>query len=248
VTELGSIYIEFDSEYSEREKQEIDEYFRSVVGPIARTVFRQDVSLEIHLEDGSLKVALVIAGSLYMAIGAYGSFRSGLKQIKNDIQVVSSFLQSDIKKNGYPEEKVISINKESSVASKALRLLRRIEKINRSDLNDKDKREIELIQRNIDKLLHQVSNEADRVLVILAAAEADKNGYVLQIDPNTPERPGSINRKFYVREPDEEGDNVLLTYLEHVKNIEPLVKEYGIEQLPELVENYGIPRLNNEKS
>jgi len=59
-----------------------------------------DYSLHLQVEDGSIKgkyKILVGASALYMAIGQYGSFISGVKEINNQIKQGSNFLNEQIR-------------------------------------------------------------------------------------------------------------------------------------------------------
>ena len=58
------------------------------------------MEVEINLVDGSLKAYILVLGTLYIAIGQYGSFRSGLEYLKQDADTIFNGTMSQLYKNG----------------------------------------------------------------------------------------------------------------------------------------------------
>ena len=203
MTELATIEVVFNGTYSKEEKEAGKLYLLELLTPTCNTLYRQDVHFDVYLEDGSLKAVLIVAGSIYAAIGAYGSFRSGLDQLKKDAIVVASLLEADIRKNGIDHSDIVSIKRSARFSSKLTRLMNRIEKIEQSNLDSEaSKKEISLIRRNIDRLIQEATTEADKLLVIFAAEEADKDNRIFNRQskyPEKPDRPDRIERLFYIR-------------------------------------------------
>ena len=224
MTELASISLVLKGEFSEEEKTYGESYLRDLIEPTAKRIYRQDVEIIISSEDGSLKVTLVFLGVLYTTIAGYGSFRAGLDQLGKDAQFLSSLIETDIKKNGFPEDNIVSVKKNTRFSSKLSRLMTRVEKLDNLKNTEIDKkREIELVIRNINKLLAEATNEADRMLVVLAIEEVDNQEIFIKKNPNKPERPEINNKMYFVRKSEYDGDNVLLDRIKYTSN-EKLLK------------------------
>ena len=84
---LSNIFINIDLKFSEKDRGYGEKYIKEVIQKQANILYRQDVRVEVHLVDGSVKVYVAILGSIYIAIGQYGSFRSGIDYLKKEAQL-----------------------------------------------------------------------------------------------------------------------------------------------------------------
>ncbi|WP_448363826.1 hypothetical protein [Fluviibacter sp.] len=80
-------------------KEEFESYsmqlFEQWEQHVDQTLCLPDYSLALQIEEGSIKgrsKILAAAGALYLGIGAYGSFVSGLQTIKSQVNELSDFL------------------------------------------------------------------------------------------------------------------------------------------------------------
>lgn len=63
---------------------------------VGEDFFHQPVEIYVLCDKGSLSVWVAILGSIYAAIGNYGDFRSGLKQIIEDINAYVKYVKTEI--------------------------------------------------------------------------------------------------------------------------------------------------------
>lgn len=98
---------------------------------MASAIYRQDIDVEVSFRQGSLEVLVVIAGSIYLAIGRYGSFRAGLNQIIEDAKALKKLLISSLKKDGLAEDAILLQKRLNATPDRVRRLLRRIDRFER---------------------------------------------------------------------------------------------------------------------
>lgn len=106
-------------------------YLKDLTGRLASEIYRQDIEIEVHFRQGSLEILLTIAGSIYLAIGNYGSFRSGLSQIISDSKALKNLLISSLRKDGIPESAILKKRNLSTTPERVRSLLSRIDRFER---------------------------------------------------------------------------------------------------------------------
>src|SRR5688500_14963078 len=92
---LGETYIKFDLQFTEKTRILIKEvYLQQVKGKSRDFLKNREVyKITIEYDKGSTKSRIVIWGTaIYLAIGNYGDFRSGLREIISDIKSFSSYV------------------------------------------------------------------------------------------------------------------------------------------------------------
>lgn len=221
MSELATIKIHLKGSYSDLDKYYGEKYLRESILPLSKSLFRQDAEVQIQYRDGSLVILIALAGSIYVGIGQYGSFRSGLEAMKKDAIFLGKALESIILKNGFPKEKIDSIRGNNHLVSKTLLLLKRIEKFKNHNFTDEySKREAELISTKLDSLLSEASDTADQMVILKASEEArdlKKNKLLDLVSPNDLEQ---NDKKFYVVE-DEKSSFTDITESSTSKNSTP---------------------------
>lgn len=128
MTILANVFFELDVRFSDLEKKESEKYLKKLLKPLSETLYRQEAKIYIRLEDGSLKINIAIVGALYIAIGQYGSFRSGLEFLKKDAKTIESILLNDMRKNGLSNKEIIKTKTNAGMSSSLLRLMNRVKK------------------------------------------------------------------------------------------------------------------------
>jgi len=73
----------------------------------------------------------MVAGSIYVAIGNYGSFRSGVKQIVEDTKALKNILVSSLRKDGVAEAVILKQRQLAATPERVRRLLMRIDRFER---------------------------------------------------------------------------------------------------------------------
>ncbi len=130
---IGSTDIYIDTPKLSRE--ELEEYSKSLFEKwevyVDEHLELSDYSLSLSVEDGSVKalgkIAVVSLSALYIGIGQYGSFISGVQTIKGQVSDVGEYLgQSAVAP--FTEERITpKIRKRGEVLSKLERIFRRVE-------------------------------------------------------------------------------------------------------------------------
>lgn len=174
MTTLSAVYFEFDFTLSEEEKLAAKSYYENFIRDISTNLYHQETDVHVELVDGSLKFWLSIAGALYLAIGQYGAFRTGINQIIDDAKTIKRILLSDLKKNGIVNEQIKIQKKLYVTPDRIRRILLRIDRLeeNKKGLNEKQKKkEIESIFRSVERLSYELDSKKDFDLFISSLKE-----------------------------------------------------------------------------
>ena len=131
MSKLTALYLRLDLEIPHYEQEPSRSYLQDLVGRLASEIYRQDVEVAVHFRQGSLEIFLAVAGSIYIAIGNYGSFRSGLNQIITDSKALKSLLVSSLRKDGIPKAAILEQRHLTATPERVRRLLMRIERFER---------------------------------------------------------------------------------------------------------------------
>jgi hypothetical protein len=118
------------------------------------------VSTSVELKDGSLKVYAGIAGAIYIAIGQYGSFRSGLDYLANDTKRLAECIVSEtLFLSQSRHDNTVRVEARIGVVGSLKSVVDKLE-LTKSELS-----EIELRASN--KKLEQIHNEIEKLLANL---------------------------------------------------------------------------------
>lgn len=161
---LSSYYFHFTLTLDKKEKEQFKDYLNNQVNQIAGYIYNQKVDVHIELKDGSLKTWVAVIGSIYIAIGQYGSFRSGLTQIIDDSKMVKNIVTNKMIKAGIAQDVILETKNMDATPQKIRRLLLRINKLEEkvNILNDEElQREKYLIRHQIMKMLFEIENKDD---------------------------------------------------------------------------------------
>lgn len=93
---LCQAYIHIDPvPIDKKEYEQFKTYITEFIGIRGKFFLYEDVETDIQLKDGSLIVYVSILGAVYLAIGQYGSFRSGVDFLANDVKRLSEIIVSE---------------------------------------------------------------------------------------------------------------------------------------------------------
>tara|TARA_Y100000588_G_scaffold379297_1_gene461244 strand:- start:1847 stop:2476 length:630 start_codon:yes stop_codon:yes gene_type:complete len=162
LTILAGIYLHIDLELSEEDKLHAKDYLTEMVSAFCETLYRQNVKLSIELHDGSIKVWLSIAGAIYIAIGQYGSFRSGLDQLIKDSHTVKNLVVNTLYKEGLSRELLLHEKRLISAPDKMRKILLKIDRLEKKiqSLSPEEiQKEKSRIIKSIEKLAHEVNSK-----------------------------------------------------------------------------------------
>ncbi len=109
-------------------------------------------------EDGSLKVGLAIIGAIYIGIGQYGSFRSGIDYLIKDAKSLQEFVTSEIVRNGLNESDIIEGKRVQCDPNKIRRVLLSIDRLeSKSGITEVDRlKEISKIKTSVRNICNSV--------------------------------------------------------------------------------------------
>src|SRR5690606_28837010 len=81
---LAGFDFHFDLDFNEIPLHEAERYLEELTSKYANLIYDQQTKIYVRLQEGSLKVTLTVVGALYIGIGQYGSFRSGIDYMIKD--------------------------------------------------------------------------------------------------------------------------------------------------------------------
>jgi hypothetical protein len=166
---LSVHYYHLDIEFNENEIEKLKDKFRQVVKNISLILYNQNVDVRIKVEQGSLKTWIAIIGTLYIAIGEYGSFRSGVDQLIEDSKIVQKVIEVAIKNSGYQEYLILENKRGYTTSDKIRRLILRLDRLENSinELSsEKVKVEIEGLINYTKTILNEVDDARDFNLIL----------------------------------------------------------------------------------
>lgn len=158
MTYLAGMEFHFDIEFSELDLQETEQYLKEIVSKYSDLIYRQQTEIYVHLEDGSLKVGLAIIGAIYIGIGQYGSFRSGIDYLIKDAKSLQEIVTSEIVRNGLNESDIIEGKRVHCDPDKIRRVLLSIDRLeSKSSITEVDRlKEISKIKTSVRNICNSV--------------------------------------------------------------------------------------------
>jgi hypothetical protein len=181
MTKIAETYIHLKFDATDNFTKENREYLYDIAKSVAYDLFHQHCDIDIKIEDGSWKTWIALVGSIYIGIGQYGSFRSGLDTMVKDSKYFSStIVEKFIDEKEINQEIIFRIERRLGVPGKIQRLFKKIDRlddnitltqqtgamkqsltINFVEDNENIKEEI---KNEILSILEQLSNQQDKQL------------------------------------------------------------------------------------
>lgn len=193
---LAGLEFHFDLDFNEVPLLEAEHYLEELTSKYANLIYGQQTKIDVRLYEGSLKAFVFVTGVLYIGIGQYGSFRSGIDYMIKDAKSLNSLVTSEIVKNGMKEADIIESKKMYCDPDRIRRVLLAIDrlesnsKISESDFN----KELSKIKASVQNICYSLSEE-DKGLFAISIKEIYR--------PQDREIPYSIERyKLVAREED----------------------------------------------
>lgn len=158
---IAGFHFHFELDYYELDIREAEEYLKGIVSKYSDLIFDQRTEVHARLEEGSLKANLVILGAIYIAIGQYGSFRSGVDYLIKDAKAMKDLITSEIVRNGLNESDIIEVKRRHCDPDRIRRVLLAIDRVE-SKLNlskDDRKKEISRIRSSVRKICHSIDEK-----------------------------------------------------------------------------------------
>lgn len=158
---LSAVEFHLALDYQQIELAETEQYLKKMVSEFANLIFNQQVEVHVRLQEGSLKATLAVIGALYIGIGQYGSFRSGIDCMIKDAKLLKQLITNEIIKNGVNETDFLKSKRLHCDPDRIRRVLLAIDRIesmpnlSRADLN----KELSKIHTSVWHICETLSNE-----------------------------------------------------------------------------------------
>ena len=148
------------------------------------------------MHDGSIKTWIAVLGSIYLAIGQYGSFRSGVDQLIQDSKSIKKYVVISLKKDGLDNSVIMDQKRVVSTPDKIRRLLLRIDRFEKK-FPKLEEQESKNEFRGIVVAVSRIANEID--------IEEDLNMFISSIDERFYPHPQelSIRHRLVLRKEEE---------------------------------------------
>jgi hypothetical protein len=184
---LSRTYMVLDLSLSDKDAKKLEHYLLETTQRYASLLYRQSVQVEIHYWEGSFKSVWVVAGSICLAIGAYGTFRSGIDYVIKDGKAVTDYIRESLVKDGLPEDKILEIRRRQCTPDTIRRLYRRIDshkaKKPAKEGQSKYDREGDLIRSRAAKVvLEELDHKSDVNAFLQSLDKEYKSPYLLDIE------------------------------------------------------------------
>lgn len=175
---LGETYIKFDFEYSDISKSLIKKAYLEQVGVKSYEFFnaKELIKISIEYDKGSTKTRIIIWGTvvnIYLGIGNYGDFKSGVREIIDDVKSFSKYVIDHIE--GDPNinpNSIINTQRRTGMPGRMNELYKSIEKLEQNINNLSNNQ----IQVELQKIKKEISNISD----VLSYQE--RNSFLQSID------------------------------------------------------------------
>lgn len=164
MSNLAVVYLHLDFDLSYDDFEATREYLTNVAGRYSSIIYRQDSKVRVELRDGSVKAWILVAGSIYVAVGQYGSFRSGIDQIIKDAKSVKEYIADTLVKDGVKQSRIIEIKRNRCLPDRVRRFFLRIDRFEKRivDMSPAEKvREAELIARAAERISDELDYQED---------------------------------------------------------------------------------------
>jgi hypothetical protein len=96
MTKLAETYFRLGVRLEESDRGEFQSFLNDRARAYAGELFGQHPEIVVYIADGSLRSWIIIAGAMYVGIGQYGSFRSGVDYVVRDARTFSERVFEDV--------------------------------------------------------------------------------------------------------------------------------------------------------
>jgi hypothetical protein len=156
---LAGLEFHFDLDFQEVPLQEAERYLEELTSKYTNLIYDQQTTIHVRLQEGSLKVTLAVIGALYIGIGQYGSFRSGIDYMIKDAKSLKSLVTSEIVKNGMNEADIIESKRRHCDPDKIRRVLLAIDRLESKKSKSNINEELSKIRTSVRNICNTLSEE-----------------------------------------------------------------------------------------
>lgn len=161
MTVVSGMEFIFDINYNDLDLVDVEHYFKTTISKYSDLLFRQETEIIVKLEEGSLKVRAAIIAALYIAVGQYGSFRSGIDYLISDAKSLREIVTNEVLRSGLNESDIIDSKRMYCTPDKIRRVLLAIERLeSRSGIDGHElNKEIKKIKTSIRNICSVLGDE-----------------------------------------------------------------------------------------
>jgi len=175
---IGETYLKFDFEYNEENQERVKRAYLSQVDQVNREFLKNKefFKIAIEYEKGSLKTRIIVLGTaFYIGIGQYGSFKSGVRELINDVNWFSENVIERIYNDpNINQNDILRTEKRTGLTGRIQELYNRIERFERNVNN--------MTNNQIQNELAQIKQEVSNLAVILP--NQDEQMFLADLDNN----------------------------------------------------------------
>ncbi len=165
---LISHYIfHIEAKYTIEISNKIESYLQEELATAFKLYLSSTPKIRIEVEPGSIRiyaVTLAALSSLYVGIGLYGSFRSGIDYIIADSKSIFSIVTRNFQKAGIQPQSIKERRKVEATPEKLRRLYLKIDDLDRNYSNcskDENRKKIGNIKEYLLKILYSIDDQED---------------------------------------------------------------------------------------
>ncbi len=150
-------------------KEKARRYLEQHAHAWAERQFKKSVIVKVRVEEGSLKVWVLVGGiTLFTFVANYGSFRSGIDYIVSDAKAFSSYvIEHFVEDENVPDTAVLRAERRLGVPGKIQRFLRSLDKLNSPNIGHNERQvKLQQLRTEFIEILELLENEQDRELFI----------------------------------------------------------------------------------
>lgn len=164
---IAETYIHIKDVPSNLSKRKAKNYLEENVKLWAEQRFKKPVVIKIRVEEGSLKVWVLVGGiSLFNLVAGYGSFRSGIDHLVKDSKAFSNYvIEQFVQDENVSNTAVLRAEKRLGVPGKIQRFLKELNALNSTNLSHNDRElKIQKLHDEFINIIKLLDNEQDREL------------------------------------------------------------------------------------
>ena len=188
---LSDYFFIIEDDYNFDTSNKLEEELTQII----RRKYGEEIEIQIFIQEGSIKAKIILYGTIiFLGIGNYGSFRSGLRDIKNDLDYFATEIKHIIEEFGYD---IREYDGRVGFPAELENLIKNIEEIESTGgiLNQEEK-------ENLGKLKQRLAN-------LLTIVHKDERALIMETLKSTklpqPQREGvrMYSKMFAIREEEE---------------------------------------------
>jgi hypothetical protein len=193
---LGGPYLHIKRALTNSNKRSLKNILeKSILQELEKT-FQNQVTIHIEISEGSIKVKIVIGAiALFQFVSNYGSFRSGIDHLVNDVRNLSStVIEHVIEDENVEQNEIIYKARRLGIPGKIQRFFKKLDRLDDADVNLNQRTVlVDDLKSELTAILSVLEDERDRTLLL----EETPNTIRGEIENNIPAIiPGQLDLRY----------------------------------------------------